>query len=226
MKTINKAFENDKKVVFLSPEKLPYSNGKYSKDIYGYVAQKINDEFEDKVSFDVWNSLDTDKFFSDKKFWSELENRTSSNKQQIRAALYLLFKYSGKDVSVTSKLAGESTVKVLKKWGVYENMMKGDDVKKLLYPEAYDQPQNQASMILKAYEYLKQLEFIKKIIKYEKLGYAVIAPTTKDIAWSLNETIKNLDKLKKLKDKQQQAQPGMDQTNPNQMQNPPQPPMQ
>ncbi len=217
LKTVNNALNKDKKVVFLSPEKLAYSNGKYSKDIYGYLAHEINSEFKDKVSFDVWNSADTDKFFSDKKFWSELENRSGSNKQQIRAALYLYFKYSGKDVSVASKLGGESTIKTLKKWGVYEKMMSGDEIKKTLYPEAYDQPQTQASMILKSYKYLSQLEFLKKIIKYEKLGYVVVAPTTKDIAWKLNETVKNLDKLKKLKSKQQGQQdqqmqpPGMEQ---------------
>ena len=161
-----KSIDSNRKVIILTNA---------SQQVLNYLRTNALSSFGNKVVVKEWNTLYNDKLVS------ELKTRTETSSDKIKLAIKLYF------IGIKGGNVNNLDDSTLDGWGISPDS-DSKDIAKLLYPEYYDQPENEASFIVKTYLQLLQLYFIKNVIKFENSGYTVIAPVDKFTAWKLNKT--------------------------------------
>lgn len=160
-------------------------------NLFKYINQKSNLN----LKYTNWSNEYTDSIYKD------VKEKTGSDESSIKAAMYVFNVTNGKKL----KRDGGEIDDILTKWEIGPTATK-EDMFKIIYPEQYNQVQNEVSFIIKVYLSVLRKEFIKQLLKNEMSGIRTIAIVDKYTAWMLNGTFKNANKLiKDIKDKKSQA---------------------
>jgi hypothetical protein len=199
-KCAKNASENGKKIVFMGDYGLPVYETNFQNSEQGIIAKFLLDKFGNKVSFDTWIPQEYSSFMAKTSIWNQLKSETESGGSQIKAAVYLyLILWHGNN-KLTDKLCDDKVKQVIAEWGIKDYITTdidyGDNkniILKFLYPELDRKPDNEASYIIKMYYHLLLKDLIISILKYERSNKIVIAATSKDVAWALVPSIKNLN---------------------------------
>ncbi len=184
-KNINIALKNNKKIVYLGTNNLPYNDGIYSLDIHGKIAKILNIKYGNKIKYDKWvpdyNVL-----------MDELKNRTEANEKQILAVIRLVEFLANKTKETEKNL--KFVENTLNSWGVdVDGIIVGqkNSIKNainFLYPDIPTLP----NFIIITYIHLIRVNLIKLVINYELKGYCVFAAVDKETIWLLSDTFKKL----------------------------------
>jgi len=205
IKVAYEAMKNGKDVVLMGDYGLPYYDGKYSNNTSGIIAKVLNSKFKNTILFDTWNPQDYYGFISNTSVWKELKKRTEAENVEIKSALYLFLLATNRDKKVLDKLKTDNVLEAISKWGLSQNNLEmeehEDEIYRVIFPDRYSSPETQASYIIKMYLQLLRVDMLKKVIRYEKEGKAVIVPTDVNTSWILNKSFKDLQKLQQPKEK-------------------------
>jgi hypothetical protein len=189
---------------------LPYYNGKYSESVSGFIAKVLNEKFKGRIKFDTWNPQDYYAFTSNTGVWKEVKSRTKTKNAEMKTALYLFLLATEIPENEVKKLKTDDVNEVLIQWGFTDtnpNMqVNKEDIFRVIFPDNYNNPETQASYIIKTYLQLLRVNMLKKVIQYEKDSKVVIIPTDANTSWSLNNSFKELDSIQKSK-KQPKEEP-------------------
>lgn len=159
--------------------------------LFKYINQKTNLN----LKYTNWSNEYTDTIYKD------VKEKTGSDESSIKAAMYVFNVTNGKKL----KRDGGEIDDILTKWEIGPTATK-EDMFKMIYPEQYNQVQNEVSFIIKVYLSVLRKEFIKQLLKNEMGETRTIAIVDKYTAWMLNGTFKNANKLiKDIKEKKSQA---------------------
>ena len=206
IKVTYEAMKSGREVVMLGDYGLPYYNGKYSESVSGFIAKVLNEKFKGMVKFDTWNPQDYYAFTSNTGVWKEVKARTEAENAEMKCALYLFLLATDRTENEVKKLKTDDVNEVLGKWGFVDtdpNMqINKEEIFRVIFPDKYNNPETQASYIIKTYLQLLRVNMLKKVIQYEKDNKVVIIPTDANTSWSLNNSFKELDSIQQSKKKE------------------------
>lgn len=201
-KCAQNAIDNGKKVVFMGDYGLPVFGEDFQNSEQGIISKFLLDKFGNKVSFDTWIPQEYSSFMSKTSLWNQLKKETGLGGSSIKAAVYLYLVLWHGNSKLTDRLCDDRVKQILPTWGIQDyvasDIMYGDNKKillKFLYPELDRKPDNEASYIIKMYYHLLLKELIISALKYEKSGKVIIVATSKDVAWALVPSFKNLSMM-------------------------------
>lgn len=203
IRVVYEAMKSGREVVMLGDYGLPYYNGKYSESVSGFIAKVLNEKFKGRVKFDTWNPQDYYAFTSNTGVWKEVKARTEAENAEMKAALYLFLLATDRTEDEVRKLKTDDVNEVLSQWGFTDtdpNMqVNKEDILRVIFPDKYNNPESEASYIIKTYLQLLRVNMLKKVIQYEKDNKVVIIPTDANTSWSLNNSFKELDNIQQSK---------------------------
>jgi hypothetical protein len=152
---------------------------------------KYRDTKKIKIKIRTYNPIYNSDENKMKKFISFMASTTGSDYDKIKCALYLFFSFTGDDTK--KKMKVKNSKKILLDWNI--NSLNMEELKRLLFPDIYNEIENEVSYIIKVYLQLIRTNILILINKMEnKLKKAIIVADF-NTAWSLHDTFKNVEEL-------------------------------
>lgn len=204
IKFCDDSIKNNKKLVYLGENGVPYINGSFSKDEQGVVAKILYSKYKDTITFDTYQ--DTSEQIIDL-----LVKRTGSDINVVTAAIYCYLYIKKCSVDVINKFKTPQTEEILKNNSV--NLVDYMSMYNFIFPESLSKSQTEISYIVKEYSHLLMVNLLKMIYDYNKRGFSVVAMPNVSVAYKIQDSVKNIKSIivsKKADDKKKSDEKSVD----------------